>query len=310
MVYRKISDDIKYRAVDLITRGDLERDFIADVLGVSERSLYRWMNHLGEHGDVKPPKNPLQGRPRTFTNLQLYEILAMVDGSPDAFLDEIQEYIAIQHDLCLSKSQLHQLIRDCGITYKLLRRAAVERDPIVRQHFMDFAGNNLYADMIVALDESSKDDQTIYRHYGRSSSGSRAQIPVNFVRGDRWSIVAALTVSDGYIACRVVPGSVDTVEFNNFVLNDVVSCVSVSHIARIYQPHRNDKQLPLMNPFPGRNSVLLLDNCSIHKSEVLRECLEESGILLLFLPPYSPDFNPIEMSFASGKGILDKVTFF
>ena len=55
-----------------------------------------------------------------------------------------------------------------------------------------------------------------------------------------------------------------------------------------------------MNPYPQDNSIIVLDNCAIHKSEVLREVVEANGQLLIFLPPYSPDFNPIEESFSCG----------
>lgn len=53
-----------------------------------------------------------------------------------------------------------------------------------------------------------------------------------------------------------------------------------------------------MNPYPGPNSVIVLDNCSTHRSAALREIVEASGCLLIFLPAYSPDFNPIEESFS------------
>lgn len=57
-------------------------------------------------------------------------------------------------------------------------------------------------------------------------------------------------------------------------------------------------QLPQMNPFPAERSVLVMDNCSIHKSEALRQAVEGAGCRLVFLPPYSPDFNPIENTFS------------
>ena len=59
-------------------------------------------------------------------------------------------------------------------------------------------------------------------------------------------------------------------------------------------------QLPKMNPYPQDKSILILDNCAIHKTRVLREIVEGFGCVLLFLPPYSPDFNPIEESFSCG----------
>lgn len=54
-----------------------------------------------------------------------------------------------------------------------------------------------------------------------------------------------------------------------------------------------------MNPWPLDRSVLIMDNCAIHKSDALRAAVEVKGCRLVFLPPYSPDFNPIEESFSS-----------
>ncbi len=55
-----------------------------------------------------------------------------------------------------------------------------------------------------------------------------------------------------------------------------------------------------MNPYPQDKSILILDNCAIHKMHALREIVEGSGHVLLFLPPYSSDFNLIEESFSCG----------
>jgi len=48
-----------------------------------------------------------------------------------------------------------------------------------------------------------------------------------------------------------------------------------------------------MNAFPGRYSVLVLDNAIIHKSTHLEDICREKGVRLEFLPAYSPDFNPV-----------------
>ena len=82
------------------------------------------------------------------------------------------------------------------------------------------------AGMIVAVDESSKDDRTIFRIYGRSPANSRAVIDAPFVRGERWSVVAALTTM-GYLGYRAVSGSVDAFEFFDFIVQDIVSNYSL-----------------------------------------------------------------------------------
>ena len=48
-----------------------------------------------------------------------------------------------------------------------------------------------------------------------------------------------------------------------------------------------------MNPFPRPRSVIVMDNASIHKTFKVQEILVEYGIMVIYLPPYSPDFNPV-----------------
>ena len=62
-------------------------------------------------------------------------------------------------------------------------------------------------------------------------------------------------------------------------------------------------------PFDGYNphSIVIMDNFSIHHVPGIKEMIEETGALLLFLPPYSPDFNPIEEAFSKEKSVLRKL---
>jgi len=55
---------------------------------------------------------------------------------------------------------------------------------------------------------------------------------------------------------------------------------------------------------PG--DVVVMDNLPAHKISGVREAIEKVGARLLFLPPYSPDFNPIEMAFSKLKALLRK----
>lgn len=73
----------------------------------------------------------------------------------------------------------------------------------------------------VCLDETSKNELTYARKYGRAYSGDRAELRDVFVRGDRYSLVAALSV-DGYIACDAMPGSLDSMDFLEFIQEKVV----------------------------------------------------------------------------------------
>jgi transposase len=52
--------------------------------------------------------------------------------------------------------------------------------------------------------------------------------------------------------------------------------------------------------------VMVMDNLSAHKGERVRDLIEQRGCKLIYLPPYSPDFNPIEQAFSKVKGLLRK----
>ena len=62
----------------------------------------------------------------------------------------------------------------------------------------------------------------------------------------------------------------------------------------------------LLCPVLHDNHVVVLDNAAFHKSNKTQELIEQAGATLLFLPPYSPDFNPIELAFSKLKAILRK----
>jgi transposase len=61
-----------------------------------------------------------------------------------------------------------------------------------------------------------------------------------------------------------------------------------------------------MNAYPNEQSVLILDNARIHHDEDLVEYIEVFGGRVEFLPPYSPDFNPIETCFSVIKSFLKR----
>ena len=86
------------------------------------------------------------------------------------------------------------------------------------------------------------------------------------------------------MALKVARGSVDGDGFYDFV------CTLLG------------KLMPFngMNP----NSVLILDNCSVHHVDEVHQALNDCGVITHYLPPYSPDYNPIELAFSKVKYII------
>ena len=273
MVFRKISKDVRDQAVNLWYQGLIPRD-ICDLLGISSRSLSRWRRNQETHGFTLPPLTYMAGRPRILNGEQVLSICEQLDKAPEMYLDEIQDWIALTMETSISRSALSELIQDAGYSFKMLHKAASERDEEERATFRDWARDFVTMEMVVTADESSKDNRTIFRRWGRSTKGTPAGVHTTFTRGERYSILAAISV-DGYVSTRIVIGSVDSHEFFDFIVSEVVSIFLPLQSAPLFTCPQT--QLPKMNPYPQPQSVLVLDNCNIHKSKILQEIVEAYG---------------------------------
>jgi transposase len=171
-------------------------------------------------GSVKPPTF-VNGRPKVLNPIAIEGLSDLLAESPGLYLDEIAEYLALYHDERLSITALHVNLTELGLTRKIMRRVALERDDALRAAWLEDTLLRYTADEMVFLDESSKDGRTVFRKYGRAPQGERAVIQESLDRGTRYSILPAITIN-GYIAVRVIEGSVDGAEFFDFVLDDLV----------------------------------------------------------------------------------------
>jgi len=120
-----------------------------------------------------------------------------------------------------------------------------------RQEWMQDVNAHFVASQMVFVDETSKDEQTFHRHYGRLVAGRHAMASANFVQGERYSMVAALSL-DGYEAVHVVQGSVDGEEFLDFIVNTVVCCTFYLFRSLLHPlPAAKDEPLPSGQKHPG-----------------------------------------------------------
>ena len=136
-------------------------------------------------------------------------------------------------------------------------------------------------EQLVFADESHFNRLTLRRPYAWAKRGDRASRYEFQFRGSKYSILPALSL-DGILHLEVVENAVTGAAFRRFV----------------------EGLLPRMNKWPLPNSVLVVDNASIHKVAGICELVEEHGMRLMFLPSYSPNLNPIELSFSSIKAWL------
>ena len=198
MVFQRISKDLKLQALWLRGQGFISDD-TCYLLGISSRSLSQWQTNMNTFGSVIPAHNLLQGCPFILNAEERNELFNLLDQASEMFLDELQDWVALHHDAAITRSALHYIIQDAGLTFKMLHKAALERDEVAQEEFRTYIQEHLVAEQVITVDESRKDDHTIFRHFGHAPCGHQASIDADFVHGDRYSIVAALSV-DGYLA--------------------------------------------------------------------------------------------------------------
>jgi transposase len=128
----------------------------------------------------------------------------------------------------------------------------------------------------------------LHREYGRSIRGRKIIGEISGKRFARQSVISAL-FKGKFLSPMCFEGTCDTSLFNTWL-----------------------KQMLIPNLTAGQ--VLILDNASFHKSGESQKMVEAAGCKILFLPPYSPDLNPIEKYWANMKAkvreLLPKVKTF
>ncbi|KAJ6160476.1 hypothetical protein N7470_003872 [Penicillium chermesinum] len=136
---------------------------------------------------------------------------------------------------------------------------------------------------LVFVDESGCDKRIGYRRTGWSPLGVTPVQVSKFHRGQRFQILPAYA-QDGIILSRIFKGSTDTTFFESFIEQLLQHC----------------------GRWPEPKSVLVMDNASFHHSDRIKTLCADAEVKLLYLPPYSPDFNPIEEFFAELKASIKK----
>lgn len=197
-----------------------------------------------------------------------------------------------------------------------LTHLAMERSALKHCEYIQAVTTYFTPEQLVFVNESACDRRTTYCGWAWAIKGTQAVRKCFFVRGKRYhirlfndyqwqlmrsirySILPGLSLS-GILHVSIVTGSFDTEKFAEFI----------------------DVLLTQINTFPGPNSVIVMDNCRIHKVSFILDMIEARyvhplilhtgdlisilrGMKHIFLPPYSPDFNLIETAFSAIKAYI------
>ncbi len=138
---------------------------------------------------------------------------------------------------------------------------------------------DLDPERLVFIDETWA-STNMARRYGRCLRGERLRVGVPHGHWKTTTFVGGLTLR-GFIAPFVLDGPINRVAFETYV-------------EKVLAPELREGDTVIMDNLPG------------HKGPRVRQLIEAAGAHLLYLPPYSPHFNPIENAFAKLKALLRK----
>ena len=273
-----LSTDLRKRVVAAIKNGMSWRD-AARIFKVSEASIGRWLRMDRARGSVEP--EPMGGPNNVVMNDELLEVLErLVAERPDRTLAELIDALEAETGVRVGLATVVRGLTKLGMTRKKKSLVPTERDServrLLRERFI----GQLPAfptERLVFIDETgTRLDMT--RTHGRALRGEPVHDRIPRNRGENVTVIASMSIG-GIEAVMTVDGGTTTEVFLAFIEQVLAPTLS-----------------------PG--DIVVLDNVGAHRAKQVREALEKLDIRLRYLPPYSPDLNPIEMCFSKLKTYL------
>jgi transposase len=276
---KALSFDLRSRVLAAIDEGLSCRQAAAR-FGVSASSAVRWQALRRAGGDARPKP---QGGDRLSRRTEAHAglIHAALAEVPDITLPELKARLAEQ-GAHVSVTALWRFCRRHRITRKKKTAHAAEQDrpDVLKRRKAWFEGQlDLDPERLVFIDETWA-STNMARRYGRAPRGRRLRVGVPHGRWKTTTFVAGLR-RHGLVAPFVLDGPINRAAFETYIAKVLV---------------------PALRP----GDVVILDNLSSHKGPKIRALIEAAGASLLYLLPYSLDFNPIENAFAKLKALLRK----
>ena len=279
------SEDIRWRMVyQRICLRKSYRD-IAECLNVDSSTVRRTVALFEESGSVEKCKYPPNTGTTKLTDIGKLFVLEIAIDNPGIYLREIKQKLMEETGIDVNESTICRVLKDCGFTRQKMVLAAQQQNELLRaQYVSDISVYNSHPEFFIFVDEMGSDKTDRMRTFAYSLKGNPSIVKKLLWRGEHASAIVGMS-SSKIIDFHIVSGSVTAETFDHFVI---------------------DALLPHLQPFNGINphSVIVLDNASIHHSSDALALTEKAGSVVQFLPPYSPDFNPIEEAFSKVKSVL------
>ena len=275
---RAYSQDLRDRALQALGRGESLAS-ISRRLEVSRQWVCDVRDRMVLHGERGPQR--VGGHRRSRVESLQTELRSWLQADPGLTLQPMCARLAERHQVEIKSPALWHQLNRWGLSLKKALHASEQERPDVQQARREWQAGQSQIDpsRLVFLDETSASTQ-MTRRYGGSDKGQRCVSAVPHGHWKTTTFLAGLR-HNSLTAPLVVDGPMDGATFLAYI---------------------RDFLCPTLRP----GDIVIADNLSSHKVAGVREAVESAGAELRYLPPYSPDLNPIEKLFSKLKTLLRK----
>lgn len=270
------SVDLRERVVAACEEGVLPRSEIARQFRIAESTLYEWLKIKRETGSLDA--RPHAGGP--VSELDPAVLTQIVQAENDGTLAEYAASYAEWTGRLYSSSRICRALKALRLPRKRKTLRASEQlkaEIAAEREAFWIEIRRIPVEDLIFLDEAGITTNMV-RAYARAARGKRALSRAPAGRYERLTLLGAITLT-GLQAMMTIPAFTDAPVFHAFVKEVLV---------------------PVLRP----GQVVVMDNLPAHKRPEIQTLIEGAGCRVLFLPRYSPEWNPIEMCWSKMKNFL------
>jgi len=292
---RKAMEEIRIRAVHAVRDDGKSPEDVIETYGMNRRDIYRWLKAFDAGGDEALKAKKAPGKKPKLSENQRRRIAHIMRkktplnmGYPTKLWTRsiVKEIIFKQFGLTLSIRAVGDLLASIGLSFQKPLQRAYQRDPKAIEHWKTVEFPSIKA-------QAKKENAAIYfadestvracDKYGNTwgTRGQRPEVPHNSAH---LSVSAISAVgAHGKFRFMTVQGTVNGAVFKKFLMR-------LMHDAK-------------------ESIYLVVDNCRIHKSKVVKEYVArlQGRLKMFFLPAYAPELNPDELIWSGMKSTLGKL---
>lgn len=275
------SPDLRERVIKAVEEEGLTRWQAAERFRVGSATVYRWTRRMRLKGSVEP--SAMGGsRSDILGDTGREELKRLVEEAPDRTRDELQDGLEKSLGIKVSVATIGRALQKLGFTRKKKTLVASERDTervmLLRKAFHTWQQDVDFTKLVFVDETGSNAGMT--PKYARALRGHRVADFAPRNKRKNVTIIAALSIC-GLECAMTIEGGTNTAVFAAFIEK-------------------------VLGPRLQKGDLVVLDNVGAHKPDRIAELVDSFGAKLVFLPPYSPELNPIEECFSKLKNLLRK----